>query len=166
MYSTVPSSCPLCVSVYFSIMDYMYTFPPQCICCSLNPGLCEHQEGAREQEEGCSTGRRCVLLPRCLRASDTFSVITCRHVSMESRGFSHCFLSGLIWWMLSGTQHVSLETSWKSGGHWRHLKGLSEACLCCPGNVFHRGRRCFIQVFSLVSSFLFNISSCFAKLFF
>ncbi len=78
----------------------------------------------------------CVLLLLCSRARDTFSVITCRRVSMENQGFSHCFLSGLIWWMLSGTQHVSLETSWKSGGHWRHLKGLSEASLCCPCNVF------------------------------
>lgn len=111
----------------------------------------------------------CVLL--CSRARDTFSVITCRHVSMESWGFSHCFLSGLIWWMLSGTQHVSLETSWKSGGHWRHLKGLSEACLCCPGIVFHWGCLLFSFAFLLFCffpskpCFLSNISSCFAKLF-
>lgn len=104
-----------------------------------------------------------VLLPLCLRASDTFSVITCRHVSMESRGFSHCFLSGLIWWMLSGTQHVSLETSWKSGGHWRHLKGLSEACLSCPGNVFHWGCLLFSSVFSLVSPVFVQYKLLFCK---
>ena len=83
------------------------------------------------------------LWPQRCSARDTFSVITCRHVSAERRWFSHCFLSVLIWWMLPGTQHVSLETSWKSGGHWRHLKGLSEACLRCPGNVFHWGRSLF-----------------------
>lgn len=101
---------------------------------SLNAGLRRDRE-----RKAALQGGTCVLLPRCSRARDTFSVITCRCVSMESRGFSHCFLSGLIWWMLPGKQHVSLETSWKSGGHWRHLKGLSEACLCCPGNVFHWG---------------------------
>lgn len=77
--------------------------------------------------------------PQSWRARDTFSVITCRHISTERRRFSHCFLSVLIWWMLSGTQHVSLETSWKSGGHWRHLKGLFQAGIHCPDNVFHWG---------------------------
>lgn len=130
----------------------------------LNPRL---REGRAAFQSGC-----CVLLPRRSRARDTFSVITCRHVSVESRGFSHCFLSGLIWWMLSGTQHVSLETSWKSGGHWRHLKGLSEACLCCPGNVFHWG--CLLFSFALLLFYLIppvshafpNTSSCFAKLYY
>jgi len=100
----------------------------------LNAGLRRERQGRVALQGGC-----CVLLPCRLRARDTISMITCRHVSMDCRGFSHCFLSGLIWWMLSGTQHVSLETSWKSGGHWRHLKGLSKACLCCPVNVFHWG---------------------------
>lgn len=104
----------------------------------------EGGDGRSEFQRGC-----CVLLPQRLSARDTFSVITCLYVSMESRGFSHCFLSGLIWWMLSGTQHVSLETSWKSRGHWRHLKGLSEACICCPGNVFHWGCLLFSLAFLL-----------------
>lgn len=70
--------------------------------------------------------------------AETPSLITCRHISAESPWvfFPCCFLSGLIWWMLFGTQHVSSETGWKSGGHWRHLKGLPKACLRRPGNVF------------------------------
>lgn len=109
---------------------------------SLNAG--QHRQRERKIP---LQGESCTPLPLCSRARDTFSVITCLCVSMESRGFPHCFLSGLIWWMLPGTQHVSLETSWKSGGHWRHLKGLSEACLCCPGNVFHWGRLLFSFAF-------------------
>lgn len=71
--------------------------------------------------------------------------------------------------MLSGTQHVSLETSWKSGGHWRHLKGLSEACLCCPGNVFHWGCSLFsfafqfFCFFSLVSPVFVQYKLLFCK---
>lgn len=130
----------------------MYTSPlSDCMCSPLNPGLCWREAG---RGEGYSSGRMlCATGPQCSRARDTFFVITCRHVSMESCRFSHCFLSGLIWWMHSGTQHISLETSWKSGGHWRHLKGLSEACLYCPGNVFHWG--CLLFSFAFLLVFLF-----------
>lgn len=124
----------------------------------LHPRLMEGREGRDALQRG-----SCAPPPRCSRARDTFSVITCRHVSVESRGFSHCFLSGLIWWMLSGTQHVSLETGWKSGGHWRHLKGLSEACLCCPGNVFHWGCLLFSFAFHLFL-FLSPSKPCFCPI--
>lgn len=114
-------------------------FSSECMFPPFNPGLREGGEAGREGGLLFREDAAVCYWPRRWRARDTFSVITCLHVSAESQGFSHCFLSGLIWWMLSGTQHVSSETSWKSGGHWRHLKGLSEACLSCPGNVFHRG---------------------------
>lgn len=128
---------------------HLYTSPLNACFPLLILGRC--REGRAALQRGCR-----LLLPRCSRARDTFSVITCRHVSMESQGFAHCFLSGLIWWMLSGTQHVSLETSWKSGGHWRHLKGLAEACLCCPSNVFHWGCLLFSFAFLL---FCFSLVS-------